>query len=187
MTGGLQDRALVRLDPFLLGPANEFPRMSYRMLWWGPPLLWKDIVTIEQEQFGRWSPSSLGSTSEFTDFAWVPRGDELHLFLEEMPKREDVEIAGSRYFHVIFCKKAQLVLHLDGAIRIYSSSEWDQRKNVHVHRAGKVGIRIKVFRIDEPIQTEAVSSLGGTYFVWNYDVSNFFGAPVSSFLLGNVE
>jgi hypothetical protein len=76
------------------------------------------------------------------------------------------------------------VQHLDGAIRIYSEIERNQRKSVHVHRTGKVGTRIKVFRIDEPIRPEAISSLGGNYFVWNYDVSHFFGASVPPSLLG---
>ncbi len=186
LTGGLQNRTWVRLDPLIRGPADKFPRMSYRMLWWGPPLLWKDVVNIQGERFGRWAPAPLGNRSEFTDFARVPRGDELHLFLEEIPKRDDITIAGSRYLHVIFSYKTEHVLHLDGATRIYSETEWDQRKNVHVHRTGKVGTRIKVFRIDNPIQPEAVSSLGGTFFVWNYDVSHFFGASVPVPLLGNV-
>lgn len=185
LTGGLQDQTWVRLDPLMRGPAQKFPRMAYRMLWWGPPLLWNDVGNIERESFGRWAPASLGNKSEFTDFAWVLRGDEIHLFLEEMPKRKDISIAGSRYFHVIFSNKTECVVHLDGAIRIYSEAEWDQRRSAHVHRTGKVGKRIKVFRIDEPIQPDVVSSLGGTYFVWNYDVSHFFGASVPSSLLGN--
>jgi hypothetical protein len=34
----------------------------------------------------------------------VPIGDEIDLFLEEMPKRDDIGTAGSRYFHVAFSK-----------------------------------------------------------------------------------
>jgi len=184
LAGELQDRTWVRLDPMIRGQANKFPRMSYRMLWWGPPLLWKDIGNIKKESFGRWVPAPLSHKSEFTDFAWVLRGEETHLFLEEMPKRSDIGIAGSRYFHVIFSNTKEYVVHLDGAVRIYSEDEWDQRRDVHVHRTGKVGNRIKVFRIDGPIQPDVVSSLGGTYFVWNYDVSHFFGASVPSSLLG---
>ena len=185
ISGGLQNYASVRLDPLMRGSSQKFPRMAYRMLWWGPPLLWDDVRNIKRESFGRWAPAALSSKSEFTDFAWVLRGDEIHLFLEEMPKRNDIAVAGSRYFHVIFSKKKECVIHLDGALRIYSESEWDKRCNDHVHRAGKVGKRIKIFRIDEPIKPDMVSSLGGTYFVWNYDVSHFFGASVPSFLLGN--
>lgn len=185
ISGGLQNYTSVRLDPLMRGSAQNFPRMAYRMLWWGPPLLWNDVGNIKRESFGRWAPAALSNKSEFTDFAWVIRGDEIHLFLEEIPKRNDIAVAGSRYFHVIFSKKNECVIHLDGAIRIYSESEWDKRCDVSVHRTGKVGKRIKVFRIDEPIKPDMVSSLGSTYFVWNYDVSHFFGASVPSFLLGN--
>jgi len=159
--------------------------MSYRMLWWGPPLLWQDIVNINTENVGRWASGPLSTRSEFTDFAWVPRRSELHLFLEEIPKRDDIDISGARYFHVIFSHKTERVLHLDGAIRIYSGTEWDLRNGVHVHRTGKVGLRIKVFRIDDPIQPDAVSSLGASFFVWNDDVAHFFGEDVPPQFLGN--
>lgn len=187
LTEGLKDYTWVRLDPLIHGPADTFPKMFYRMLWWGPPLLWDDVMNIKEESFGRWVPASLSNRSDFTDFAWVPRGDELSLYLEEMPRREDLNITGSRYFHVIFSRKTERVIHLDGAIRIYSETEWEQRKNVPVHRTKKVGVRIKVFRIDEPIQSGAVSNIGGTYFVWNNDISYFFGASVPKQLLGKAE
>ena len=73
LTGALQDRTWVRLDPLIRGPAQKFPRMAYKMLWWGPPLLWKDVANIQRESFGRWAPAPLGHKTEFTDFAWVPR------------------------------------------------------------------------------------------------------------------
>jgi len=186
VAGGLKDQAWVRLDPLMRGPADEFPQICFKMLWWGPPLLWKDIENIHVEGFGRWAPGRGSNGGEFTDFAWVPRGDELHLFLEEMPKPTDVEIAGSRYFHVIFSRNTRRVLHLDGATRVYTASEWASRMNVHVHRTGKVGTRVKVFRIDHPIEPDAVSSLGGTYFVWNYDVAHFFDPSFPEWLLGTV-
>jgi hypothetical protein len=187
VTDGLLDHTWVRLDPLIKGPADEFPRMFYQMLWWGPPLCWKDIKYIQGEKFGRWISGTLSNKSEFTDFAWVSRGKELHLYLEEMPKLNDINKVGSRYFHVIFCHKTEKVIHLDGATRIYSEPEWKQRQKVHVHRAGKVGTRVKIFRIDDPIQPDVVSNLGGTFFVWNYDVSYFFGASVPEPLMGILE
>ncbi len=177
--------AQVRLDPLIRGDAADFSRMSYRMLWWGPPLLWEDVVKIQEEKFGRWAPGPLSNGGEFTDFAWVPRGDEQHLFLEEIPKRDDINVAGSRYFHVIFSRPKAAVVHLDGATRIYSELEWTSRYSAHVHRTGKIGRRVKVFRIDVAMEPDAISTLGGTFFVWNYDVSSFFGAPIPPSLLGN--
>ena len=184
-SSGCREAASIRLDPLIRGDAETFPRMAYRMLWWGPPLRWDDVVSIEDEKFGRWAPGLMSSAGEFTDFAWVPRRDEQHLFLEEVPKREELGSAGSRYFHVIFSRTSKSVIHLDGAIRIYSEREWDSRGGAHVHRAGKVGVRIKVFRIDDVIEPSLVSSLGATFFVWNYDVSDFFGAQIPLPLLGN--
>lgn len=181
---GLGDVAWVRLDPLIRGPADQSSLASYRMLWWGPPLLWKDIEGIRSEIFGRWVPGLLSNRSEFTDYAWVPRRDELHLFLEEMPKLGDLEVAGSRYFHVIFSTRAKRVIHLDGATRICGDDDWAYRSSVHVHRTGKVGFRAKVFRVDTPIKPDSVSSLGGTYFVWNYDVAHFFNPSVPEWLLG---
>lgn len=168
----------VRLDPLIHGDAETFPRMNYRMLWWGRPLLWSEIVQIQEETFGRWVPGPFSHPSEFTDYAWVPRRDEQHLFLEEMPQREDIAVSWSRYFHAIFSLESAMVTHLDGAIRLFSDGEWNQRTSNHVHRAGKVGIRRKVFRIDSPMSPDQVSDLGGTFFTWNYDVSHFFGMDV---------
>ena len=76
---GCQDKTSIRLDPLIQGDAKEFPRLSYRMLWWGPPMLWKDVVGIKEEQFGRWAPASLGSRGEYTDFAWVPGGGRVRI------------------------------------------------------------------------------------------------------------
>lgn len=179
-----RDRSLVRLDPLIHGEALDFPRMSYRMLWWGPPLRWTDVVSIHDEKFGRWLPTPLSSGGEFTDFAWVPRGDEQHLFLEEVPKLAHVEAAGSRYLHAIFSRNDASVVHLDGAIRLYSTVEWQERTRSHVRNAGKVGKRIKVFRLDGSMDPGLVSCLGGTFFVWNHDVSHFFGTEVHPRLLG---
>lgn len=182
----LRDKTWVRLDPLMRGDAKDFPRMSYRMLWYGPPLSWQEIVKIREEKFGRWIPGSLSNKSEFTGFAWVPRDGEQHLLLEEVPKREDVECTPSRYLHAIFSRPEERVIHIDGACRFFTQSEWDERVNVHVHRAGKVGIRVKVFRIDVPIEPGPVSNLGGSFFVWNYDIAKFFGADVPDPLLGSV-
>jgi hypothetical protein len=179
-----RDLSLVRLDPLIHGEAVDFPRISYRMLWWGPPLRWTDVVSIHDEKFGRWLPAPLSSGGEFTDFAWVPRGDEQHLFLEEVPKLAQVEAAGSRYLHAIFSRSDASVMHLDGAIRLYSSVEWQDRTKGHVRKAGKVGKRIKIFRLDGSMDPGLVSCLGGAFFVWNYDVAHFFGAEVHPLLLG---
>ena len=184
---GLMDCVSVRLDPLIHGPASDFPRLGYRMLWYGPPLLWKDIDNIQVESFGRWAPSRFSNAGEYTDYAWVPRGNELHLLLEEVPRPEESHRSVARYFHVIFSRTVHKVIHLDGAIRIYTEDECRARRKVHVHRAGKVGTRVKVFRLDTPVEPDSVSNIGGAFFVWNYDVGHFFGGQADDWLLGSKE
>ena len=86
LTRALSDKSIknqiyVRLDPFLYGNAQSFPRISFKMLWYGPPLNWNDIIAMHDEKFGRWSPGSLSNRSEFTDYACVPRAYEHHMYI----------------------------------------------------------------------------------------------------------
>jgi hypothetical protein len=176
--------ARVRLDPLLHGPADTFPRMAYRMLSYGPPLRWEDVRGINAEEFGRWMPSSL-SHGEFTDFHWSPRSDELHLAIEEVPRTNGDPSEPSRYFHVIFSRLRDAVTHLDGACRFFSPDERARRDDIHLRHTGKLGTRVKVFRLDGEVDTGPVSGLGVSFFVWNYDVAHFFGADIPASLLGD--
>ncbi len=178
--------ARVRLDPLLHGPSDTFPRMSYRMLWYGPPLKWDDVRTIDKEAFGRWHPSSL-SHGEFTDYHWSPRRGEVHLAVEEVPEPDHEWCVPSRYFHAIFSKARDAVIHLDGACRFFTTEERARRGQLHLRQTGKLGTRVKVFRIDGEIEVGPVAPLGGTFFVWNYDVADFFGADVPPSLLGDIS
>lgn len=182
----VREVARVRLDPLLHGPADRFTRMSYKMLWYGPPLLWEDVRGIETEQSGRWKPASLGN-GEFTDFHWSPRGEEVHLAVEEVPTSDSLPAVPSRYFHAIFSRSRDAVIHLDGACRFFSPQERTTRVGTHLRHTGKMGYRVKVFRLDGEIEVGPVSRLGGTFFVWNYDVAQFFGAEIPPSLLGDVR
>jgi hypothetical protein len=103
-----------------------------------------------------------------------------------MPKREDALTSWSRYLHAIFHRPSGAVTHLDGAVRLYSEPEWGMRLSAHVHRAGKVGRRLKVFRVDGQIDPNAVCPIGSAFYVWNYDVARFFGMAVHDAFLGGV-
>ena len=65
---GLAERCSVRLDPFLFGPAETFPAMSYKMWIHGRRLDWKRLSSLSEPDFGRWIPDSMKHRSEFTDF-----------------------------------------------------------------------------------------------------------------------
>jgi hypothetical protein len=179
----LADSMWIRLDPLMHRPSAEFGRMHYKMWLFGRHLDLTELVGLAEEQFGRWHPGRLSRAVEFTDYVWSPRSGELHLTLEEFPKQTDIEARGSRYLHAIYTPASDTFIHLDGAIRIFDSSQWVSRAAVHVRTAGKAGVRVKTFRCEGEVTMEVMTSLVASYFVWNYDVAKFCGVPIPERLL----
>ncbi|UCF79075.1 MAG: hypothetical protein JSW03_02130 [Candidatus Eiseniibacteriota bacterium] len=175
----LVESSWVRLDPMIVRPAAEFPRMSYRMWWWGRQVDWNTICKETLETTGRWFPGPWTVPSEFTEYVFSPRDGEMHLRIEEFPKEHQIESRGSRYFHAVYDVTRNLMTHLDGAVRIYQDTEsWHLRKCGHLWDAGKIGSRVKVFRIDRAIAPESFGPVCSNYFVWNLDIARFFGADI---------
>jgi hypothetical protein len=162
---GLQKATSVRLDPFLIQPENDFPCIEYRMWWYGVPLDWERIASLKREEHGRWEADSTLPRLAYTDYSWTPRGEEIHFFCEELPAREDVEKRGSRYFHAVYLPSRKKIIHLDGAIRIYNTAQWAKRYVSHVRNAGKMGRRIKVFRVDSEVSPDCLGSLCSSFFI----------------------
>ena len=170
----LQQSVRVRLDPFLHGPAESFPAMSYRMLVYGQPLDWHRLNNLREPEHGRWRPDVFKDNHEFTDYAWSPRGPEVHFVCEEVPAVERSSTNGGRYSHAVYLPSEGALSHLDCALRIYSDSEVAARREQHVRNTGKVGLRRKVFRIDSLVPRSVLSSVCQSFFVWNQDVSRYF-------------
>lgn len=175
---GLVNSVSVRLDPLLHGPETELAGNFYRMDVYGRPLDWDRIRSLREIEHGRWMPGTLSTKSLFTDYAWTPHADEVDFVCEELPPIVEVESRGARYLHAIYDKRSNCLTHLDGAIRFYTPSELDTREKVHVRNAGKIGRRTKVFRTDQPVDPATLSDIVQAFFVWNYDVARYFGAPV---------
>jgi hypothetical protein len=175
---GLQAVTAVRLDPFIVQPEKDYPCIEYRMWWYGVPLDWERIDNLNTEEHGRWAPGKLSTQSAYTDYAWTPRAGEVHFRYEELPLRENVRTRGSRYFHAIYSPARKKIVHLDGAIRIYDPGEWDSRQASHVRKSGKIGKRIKVFKVDTEVSRDSLGAVCSNFFVWNYDVARYFGAEI---------
>jgi hypothetical protein len=77
---------------------------------------------------------------------------------------ESTETRGSRYLHAVYKPERDVLIHMDGAIRIYSQEDWRKRRSSHVRKAGKSGIRVKVFRIDCEVTRETLSLLCPQFF-----------------------
>jgi len=165
----------LRLDPFMHGPTGEFPRMVYLMQVYGRSLDWDRLDDLKEPDFGRWSPHEMSSGIEFTDYAWTPRDRELHFACEEVPYQGQGGLQSGRYLHAIYRPDLKQIVHFDGAVRIYNGSQLRERRSGHLRRLGKVGQRAKLFRTDEPISRECFADLTTSFFVWNYDVYEYFG------------
>jgi len=73
-----------------------------------------------------------------------------------------------------------MISHLDGALRLYTRAELQDRHSTHVRHAGKAGVREKVFRTDVPIPRETLSTIVQAFFVWNRDVASYFTTTVTA-------
>ena len=148
--------------------------MFYRMWMYGRPLDWGRLAHLRQLEHGRWLAGSLSRESEFTDFCWAPRSDGIHFVCEEVPRAESYAREPSRYLHAIYNLKSEKIEHLDGALRVFTLDEISRRHALHVRSGGKLGVREKVFRMDEPIDRDRFSALAQAFYVWNEDVGRYF-------------
>jgi hypothetical protein len=112
------------------------------------------------------------------DYAWLPHEKEVDFICEELPVADEVTERGSRYLHAVYDKDRHRITHLDGAVRVYTTGELMDRAMLHVRKVGKAGTRVKVFRTDREIEPELMGDLVVAFFMWNYDVARYFGAPV---------
>lgn len=170
-----------RPDPLLHGAMDDLLAIGYKMWRYGRLLDWERIRALREEEHGVWDPGLDTRGVNSTEYAWTPRGQEIHFRCEEMPTEDRLETGGSRYFHAIYDRTLDRFVHLDAAVRLYSRSEWVERlASRHVRLAGKAGRRFKVFRIDSPVTKETFANLCAQFFVWNSDVGTYFGADSQS-------
>ena len=164
----------VRLDPLLHGPADGFHPLHQAMRVYGQSLDWSRIDGLKYIDHGRWMPDGSNEPTHSTEYAWKPQGSEVTFVCEEVPTLAAASHRPGRYFHAVYCPAKATMVHMDAAVRVYTEAEVLKRHARHVRSAGKVGLRVKVFRIDEPVSRTQLRSLCPTFFVWNRDVSNYF-------------
>ena len=168
----------VRIDPFAKEPSEDFKGIEMLSHYYGKPLDWNRLFALPDIDFGElWPDSGLTYKHHKTDYMWSRRGNELHFVMEELPSTEDIDRAGSRYFHAILDIESRMVKHVDGAWRIYSPEQFERRIGLALQSrdTGKEGIRRKLFRIDGQLTTQDLVELATTFFYWNLDVTAYFG------------
>lgn len=166
----------IRLDPLLLQPVIEYKPLFQKMLVYGKPLDWNYIYNLKSIIHSRWQPDyGWQDDVEFTDLVWSPCDDGIEFICEEIPKSTSNSTRGSRYFHSILNPNKHTIEHCDGATRIFSDGEISERRLSHVRNIGKIGKRIKIFRVDGNINIEDWTNLVCAFYVWNNDIQNYFG------------
>lgn len=164
----------VRLDPLTCVPKSQYTGVCYKARVYGQSLNWDEIFRLRDELHGKWmEDENSPRLMHFTEVVWTPRGDEIHFQCEEIPSKEDNMLRGSRYFHSILDKDTKQFKHIDGALRFYSNDELITRQSLHVRNAGKIGQRIKVFRVDGSIPIDLWGELVQSFFFWNNDIINY--------------
>jgi len=162
----------VRLDPLLVIPMNEYSASMYKMWVFGKELDWDRIGRLKGKESARWIPDELTSDVAFTDLIWERRDNEVHFECEEIPKNSEERPA--RYFHSIYDPKASVFVHSDAAVRFYTEDELRDRKHWRLHQIDKAGTRIKLFKIESPLDVGTWSYLVCASYVWNNDIKRYF-------------
>lgn len=164
----------IRLDPLMCSARGGYRAMFYKMNVFGQPLTWRKILALSKEATQRWMPDEPDDSDvAFTDAVWTPRDDEVHLRCEECPRPFAASFRPSRYFHAVIDRKRESIVHCDGALRIFSHDQASGRNGMHVRDAGKLGDRVKLFQIDDELDSETWATLLKTFFLWNRDIEGF--------------
>jgi hypothetical protein len=177
---GVNAHVSVRLDPFLWGSSASFAQTTYKMIVYAKPLNWDGIGRLRQQHFGQMRAEMPWDKSDVTEFCWDPRDDGIHFICEELPPKERIAFAGARYLHAIYDPDSQSITHFDGALRIYTTEQLEERRKDHLRKLGKTGVRRKLFKIDEPINRDAFSLIAQAFFVWNADLATYFRDTLAS-------
>jgi hypothetical protein len=172
---GIADHVSVRLDPFLWGAAETFVPMMFKMIVYGQAVNWDGIAELKEPHHGRMISDGPAERFELTEFCWDPRDDGIHFTCEALPASERIGFEAARYLHAIYDPAMEAITHLDGALRIYTASQFEERLAAgHLRKAGKAGVRRKIFRLDEPVSRDAFSLVAQAFFVWNDDMKTYF-------------
>ncbi len=167
----------IKLNPYFYIGYESFDPVFYKMYLHGKDLDWDRIFGLKKIEEGAWIPiSPTLSHSSRTEFVWTPDENIISFTCEELPKESNLAINGSRYFHAKIDRNTRKIIHCDGAIRIYTESEFKKRTEFPIKSAEvtKIGKRIKFFQIDHPLEITQFSTLATKFFVWNEDVMSYF-------------
>jgi len=172
----------IALDTDMVGLASTYREYVELEYWWGPKFddnLASIPVGVTHHEANEYD--CLFHGIQGTQFMWQSRHGQ-HLFeVEELrcvpPWAEAAVQYGCRYVHSIVQEATGEIIHLDGAIRMYSKDQMVERLNVDIAHAGRHTQYTKLWRIEGvksiPIWKRVISD----YFRDNRLIGQYFGAP----------
>jgi hypothetical protein len=160
-------RLRIAIDRTRLMPRDSYREVIERDYWWGPKFDESrlDDPTFVGETVIARGPGTvlerLGRGGRFfapverTQFFWAMQRGIKKLEIEEICQ-SDAALQGfflQRYVHAERDIRAKQFRHLDGAVKVYSPAQFDQRREMKLSERPRGTAKPKVFRLDGPMTT----------------------------------
>ena len=150
--------------------------------WYGRPFSLNWVRELKDEELAEHGPGDSFLDGHCTQFRWSPKKDALIQFsVEELPHKAEGnleradETIFTRFVHAIFDPEKKIFTHLDGAMRIYEKSEYENRIRYHNLKNCNGNYRkVKIFRIDGEIDYEIFRHAVGAFYKWNRMPMEYF-------------
>jgi hypothetical protein len=171
----------IALDRDMVGLASTY-QDHIELAYWRGPFFNDDLSRIPRgvteyanpEGMGRWESGVFK-----TQFWWKDNEGARSFESEEIREVPSMGLPsegyGLRYVHSYMGDEGNLIHHLDGAIRAYTTGDYEFRKNVSIDRAGKHSQYTKLFRLDGDITVSEWKHLVSNYYQGNILVVEYFG------------
>lgn len=176
----------IALDPDVVGLAASYigERLEYQY-WWGPKF--DDDVTsipsgVTHHEADEVDRICFGISA--TQFRWGSLKNEKVFEAEEIrdipSALDNYDQFGCRYVHSIVNMDSGAVMHLDGAIRLYSEDKMLRRLDLALDKAPRDTEYTKLWRVDGRIDVPTWKRLISDYFRDNALVGEYLGADKES-------
>ena len=165
----------IRPDCFRKQPVSDvFPRAELAN-WYGRPFSLKWVGELSGEQQAEHGPDNSSLDGHCTQFLWSSEKDSLIQFsMEELPYKFEGSLEQAneriltRFAHAVLDPEKGIFTHLDGAVRIYDKSDYEDRiRSETLKNCSRNFRKAKIFRIDGEIDYDLFRHVVGAFYKWN--------------------
>ena len=164
----------IRPDCFRKQPISDvFPHFELAH-WYGRPFSLKWVGELRGEESAEHGPGDSSLDGHCTQFLWSSKKDAAVQFsMEELPHKTEGSLEQAdekiftRFVHGIFDPAKEIFTHLDGTMRIYDKSDYEDRIFRNLKDCDKSYRKAKIFRVDGEIDYEIFRHVVGAFYKWN--------------------